>query len=160
VSRSRIAGALQLSCDGELQAVLRDWWLEDDGVTFTLELPLSTKVIDKLPSTPRHRPLPDDAPDAVLQVSWDGGQTSRALLQIPPPHAAVARLVAHRPGERLEPTLGMTRSVIRAGQWVQEMKFAPLPPGGELAFRLTSDVLGIRSAVDLVSVEQLRSRII
>lgn len=159
MSRLRIAGTLALSCDGQLEAVLRDWWLDGDGVTFTLELPLPLEVLDGLPSTREHRPRPEDAPDAVLQVSWDGAQSSQAHLQIPPRNATVGRLVAHRPGEPVEPTLGMTRSFIRAGQWVQEMKFAPLPDGGELAFRLTSSVLGIRSAVDVVSVERLRSRI-
>jgi hypothetical protein len=160
VSRSRIAGTLDLSCDGELQAVLRDWWLDGDGVTFTMELPLPLEMLDTLPSTRGHRPLPKDTPDAVLQVSWDGGQSSQAHLQIPPRNAMVGRVAAYQPGEPVEPTVGMTRSFIRAGQWIQEMKFEPLPPGGELAFRLTSRVLEIRSAVDVVSVERLRSRII
>jgi hypothetical protein len=161
VSRSRIAGALELSCDGELQAVLRDWWLDGDGVTFTMELPLPLEPLHRAPLTQGHRglPRPDEEPDAVLQVLWDGAQTSEARLRIPPMNAAVAA-VTYRIGEDSEPALSMTRSVIRAGQWIQEMKFEPLPPSGELAFRLTSRVLGIRSAVDVVSVERLRSRII
>ncbi len=160
MARLRIAGTLALSCDGQLEAVLRDWRLDGDSVTFTLELPLSSEVLDDPTAALGSRPRPEEAADAVLEVSWDGGRTSQAHLQIPPPNASVARLVAHRPGEPVEPTLGMTRSFVRAGQWIQEMRFAPLPEGGELAFRLTSRVLGIRSAVDAVSVEQLRSRII
>ena len=149
VSRSRIAGTLELSCDGQLQAVLRDWWLEDDGVTFTVELPLPLEMLHKAPLT-------------------RGGVGCHGLTMLPMPccrcHGATgsrarracgsrrstrpSAAVTYRTGEDSEPALSMTRSVIRAGQWVQEMKFAPLPPGGGLAFRLSSSVLGIRSAVD------------
>ncbi len=159
MSRSRIAGTLELSCDGLLQAVLRDWWLEDGGVAFTMELPLPLEVLHHATPGLAGRPRTAEAADAVLEVLWAPDQASQAYLRIPPPNAAVGRLVAHPPGGRLDPTLGMTRSHIRAGQWLSDMTFAPLPDSGDLGFQLTSRVLGIRRAVDLVSVERLRSRI-
>jgi hypothetical protein len=157
----KIAGRLDLLHDGRVPAVLREFELDGDALEFTLEVPLSVPLLDGLgePQWPSLGP-PSSPPDAVLRVSWARDLADEVALRIPARGQAIvhARALSEQPPG--QPELAPVRCSLEGSSWQQRLTFQPLPEIGELTFRLSSRLLDIRTAVGVVPVANLRSRLI
>jgi hypothetical protein len=148
--------------DGRESAQLRDFELDDAKLDFSLEVPLSERLLSELSRTltPLSQPIPSSPPHGLLKVSWAPGAADEVGLHLPARSQVIGRgqlRYGQPPGE---PMLEWVRCSIEGTKWLHRLKFQPLPDAGALAFRFSSRMVDVKSAVAVVSVADLRSRII
>ena len=162
MSRGNVAGELPLMRDGRESAKLRDFDLQGDTLEFLLEVPLPEPVSSGLSGSAGalSSPVPSSPADGVLRISWAPDAADEVALHLPGRSQTLARAQVRYGQTPREPLLEWTRCFIEGTKWLHHMRFQPLPEAGALAFRFSSRPLDVTSAVGVVAVSDLRSRII